>query len=244
MKRPSQFPNVPYATFIDGVGPSIAAPYLNPSQEGLADLIGMTFGRSGTYVADEFTTLVYHTSAREKFETWIAVNANSNWRVPTAVGQHGVLGVFAVAAGAMQHLLQDAQYGIGTFDLTVSMRVAIDARAELDILANLGWFGGLRDVALPSDILFVAGNDSANWHTQIGAVLTNTGVPIVDGRFYDLQISRENGTAYAYIDGALVVTQVYGDNLTQTNRQLGITCPAATINKGYAVDYHRLYLQR
>jgi hypothetical protein len=163
--------------------------------------------------------------------------------VPTAVGQHGVLGVFAVAAGAMQHLLQDAQYGIGTFDLTVSMRVAIDARAELDILANLGWFGGLRDTA-PSDVLFVAGNDSPNWQVKIGAVLSNTGVPIVDGRFYDLQISRENGTAYAYIDGALVVTQVYGDNLTQTNRQLGITSPAASANKGYAVDYHRLYLQR
>jgi len=243
MKRPSQFPNVPYATFIDSVGPSIDAPYLNPSQEGLADLIGMTFGRSASCVADEFTTLVYHTAAREKFETWIAVNANSNRRVPTAVGQHGVLGVFAVAAGAMQHLLQDAQYWVGTFDLTVSMRVAIDARAELDILANLGWFGGLRDTA-PSDVLFVAGNDSANWHTQIGAVLTDTGVPIVDGRFYDLQIARENGTAYAYIDGALVVTQVYGDNLTQTNRQMGITCPAATINKGYAVDYHRLYIQR
>lgn len=243
MKRPSQFPNVPYATFIDGVGPSIAAPYLNPSQEGLADLIGMTFGRSASYIADEFTTLVYHTAAREKFETWIAVNANSNWRVPTAVGQHGVLGVFAVAAGAMQHLLLDAQYGIGTFDLTVSMRVAIDARAELDILANLGWFGGLRDTA-PSDVLFVAGNDSPNWQVKIGAVLSNTGVPIVDGRFYDLQIARENGTAYAYIDGALVVTQAFGDNLTQANRQLGITSPAASANKGYAVDYHRLYLQR
>lgn len=243
MKRPNQYPNVPFAAFVDTVGPSISAPFLNPTQEGLADLIGMTFGRSATCVADEFTTLVYHTTAREKFETWIAVNANSTWRVPTALGQHGVLGVFAVAAGAMQHLLQDAQYWIGTLNFTVSLRVAIDARAELDILANLGWFGGLRDTA-PSDVLFVAGNDSLNWHTQIGALLTDTGVPIVDGRFYDLQIARENGTAYAYIDGALVVTQVYGDNLTQANRQLGITSPAATINKGYAVDYHRLFIQR
>lgn len=243
MKRPDQYPNRPYAAYADGVGPTIGEGFLNPTQEGLADLIGMTFGRSATFVGDEFTTLRYYSAAREKFDTWINTNSDSGPRVPTGNGQHGILGVHAVVAGAMTHLLQDAMNWIGTFDFTVSIRAAVDARAELDTLAALGWFGGLRDTA-PSDVLFVAGNDSPNFHTRIGAVLTDTGVPIVDGRFYDLQIVRVSGTVTAYIDGVLVVTQALGASLQQTNRQLGITCPAATINNGYAVDYHRLYIQR
>ena len=243
MKRPDQYPNRPYAAFVDAVGPTIDEGFLNPTQEGLADLIGMTFGRSATFVGDEFTTLRYYSAAREKFDTWINTNSDSGPRVPTGSGQHGILGVYAVVAGPMTHLLQDAMCHVGTFDFTVSMRAAIDTKAELDTVAAFGWFGGLRDTA-PSDVLFVAGSDQPNWHTLIGATLTDTGVPIVDGRFYDLQIVRVNGTATAYIDGALVVTQAFGSSLQQTNRQLGITCPAATINKGYAVDYHRLYIQR
>ena len=47
MKRPDQYPNRPYAAYADGVGPTIDEGFLNPTQEGLADLIGMTFGQIG-----------------------------------------------------------------------------------------------------------------------------------------------------------------------------------------------------
>ena len=246
MKRPSEYPNVPYAAFVDGLGPSVDQGYLNGTEEGLADVIGSLWGRSVTIVADEFTELTYPTSVRGKLDSWITTNTNSNWRTPTGANQHGILGVFAVAAGAATHLLQDALYGIGTVDFTVSMRVALDDRASLDTLAALGWFGGLRDGGAfpPSDAMFVAGNDSPNWQVKIGAVLSNTGVPIVDGRFYDLQIARISLTAYVYIDGALVGTQAYPDNLRYINRQLQFTSPAMPINKGYAVDYFRLGIMR
>mgnify|MGYP000069417897 CR=1 FL=1 len=145
MKRPSEYPNVPYAAFVDGVGPSVDQNYLNGTEEGLADVIGSLWGRSATIVSDEFTELVYPTSARGLLNSWITTNSNSNWRVPIGANQHGILGVFAVAAGAATHLLQDASYGIGTVDFTVSMRTALDDRASLDTLAALGWFGGLRD---------------------------------------------------------------------------------------------------
>ncbi len=246
MKRPDQYPNRPYAAYVNGGAPSIDEGFLNPTQEGLADLIGMTFGRSATFVGDEFTTLRYYSAAREKFDTWINTNSDSGPRVPTGSGQHGILGVYAVVAGPMTHLLQDAMCHVGTFDFTVSMRAAIDTKAELDTLAALGWFGGLRDGGAfpPSDAMFVAGNDSPNWQVKIGAVLSNTGVPIVDGRFYDLQIARISLTAYVYIDGALVGTQAYPDNLLNVNRQLQFTSPAMPINKGYAVDYFRLGIMR
>lgn len=244
MKRPSEYPNTPYAAYVDGIGPAVDAPFLNLTEEGLADLIGSLWGRSATCVADEFTEVNYFTSGRGKFAPTISINAASNWRVPTGANQHGILGVYAFAAGAATHLLQDALYGVGTVDFTVSMRICLDDRANLDTLANLGWFGGLRDAVIPSDVLFVAGNDSPNWHVRIGAVLTDSLVPIVDGRFYDLQIARINQTAYAYIDGALVLTQAYPDNLLNVNRQMQFTSPAMPINKGYAVDYHRLGIKR
>lgn len=244
MKRPSEYPNVPVNNYIDNVGPSVKAEFLNPTQEGLSDLIGMMFGRSATCVIDDFTELTYGPVARGKFSTVLSLNASSDWRAPTAANQHGVLGVTATAAGPVNHILADAQYGIGQVDFTVSMRACLDDRASLDTVANLGWYGGLRDGVIPSDAIFVAGNDSPNWHVRIGAVLTDCAVAIVDGRFYDLQIARINQTAYAYIDGALVLTQAYPDNLVNANRQLQLSSPAMPINKGYAVDYHRLGIRR
>jgi len=246
MKQPSQYPNVPVNNYVDAVGPSVKAEFLNPTQEGLADLIGMMFGRSATCVADEFTELTYPAGIRGKLSVWAAVNAQSGWRVPTAQGQHGLLGMTAIAAGPMSCILQEANWGIGTFDFTVSLRICIDDRASLDVVATPGWRGGLYDdTGGPiKGAVFIAGNDKANWQTSIGGVLTDTGVPIVDGRYYDLQISRIAQTAYAYIDGALLVTQAYPDNLLAAQRYLEIASPNMPINTGFAADYIRLAVMR
>lgn len=237
---------MPVNNYVDGVGPSVKEEFLNPTQEGLADLIGMMFGRSATCVADEFTELTYPAGIRGKLSVWAAVNAQSGWRVPTAPGQHGLLGVTAVVAGPMSCILQEASWGIGTLDFTVSLRDCIDDLASLDVVATPGWRGGLYDdTGGPiKGAVFIAGNDKANWQTSIGGVLTDTGVPIVDGRYYDLQISRIAQTAYAYIDGALVVTQAYPDNLLAARRYLEIASPNMPINKGFAADYIRLAVMR
>ena len=246
MKQPSQYPNVPVNNYVDGVGPSVKEEFLNPTQEGLADLIGMLFGRSATCVADEFTELNNPPGMRGKLTLWSAINATSQWRAVAAQGQHGLLGVTATVVGPMSCILQESDWGIGTFDFTISLRICIDDRASLDVVATPGWRGGLYDdTGGPiKGAVFVAGNDKANWQASIGGLLTDTGVPIVNGRYYDLQISRIAQTAYAYIDGVLVVTQAYPDNLLAARRYLEIASPNMPINKGFAADYIRLAAMR
>lgn len=244
MKRPEQWPNTPYAAFVDGIGPSIDSGYLNQNQEGMSDLAGMLFQRSATLVTDEFVQLTYPVGYFGSLVTFAGFNYTYNWRVPTASNQHGVWATFATANGAYSNVLVDAMYWIGLKDYTFSVRACVDNRAALDTLFGNGFVIGINDSSILSETVFVAGTDQPNWHVRIAATSLDTGVPIVDGRFYDLQIARIDQIAYVYIDGALRLTVAYPDDLRQATRIVRVNSPAMAINQGAALDYFRLAIMR
>ena len=178
------------------------------------------------------------------FRQSVSLNASSDWRAPTAANQHGVLGVTATAAGPVNHILADAQYGIGQVDFTVSMRACLDDRASLGYGSQswvVWWIARWRDPAMPYlwQVMIRPTGMCASERFSTDRAAANCRWTL-----YDLQIARINQTAYAYIDGALMLTQAYPDNLVNANRQLQLRHPAMPINKGYAVDYHRLGIRR
>ena len=132
MRRPSQYPNVPHAVYANLLAPAVDDVFLNRAQEGFTDLIGGTFGRSATIIGDEFATRAYFSTNREGFAQQVVVNSTFGWRVPTEKA-HGVMEVVALAAGAMQDLMVDADHWIGTLNFTMSERVCIDVHHRCHI---------------------------------------------------------------------------------------------------------------
>jgi len=248
MQRPDQFPTVPYATFIDAVGPSINSDFLNRLQEGFTDVIGALFGKSATLIADEFTTLAFPLTSAGLFELVANVNGGHAAGAPVGPGDHGILQAAAAAAGPapFQYRFEDAPSDLGTFDFTFSGKAAVTSRAVLNSAGADGFVIGLRNppAALGLEAVFVAGSDKANWQALLKSTMVDTGVPVVDGRMYRFQISRISGTAYAFIDGLLVATVAFPDPLPGLIRQIKIDAPTATMGDGYLVDYHRALYSR
>lgn len=244
MKRPDQWPNVPFAAFVDTVGPAITEAFLNPLQQGFQDISGALYGVSATIISDEFNELSYAAGKVGQFDIVTSTNTTINSHLPFGLGQNGIWRISATATALMAWTALDAANWIEGFDFLFSGKVRIDARAELDVVAAPGFEIGLRDVVVPSLATFAAGSDSLNWFVYLDAVAYDTGIPVVNGRFYELQLARINGTAYAFIDGVLVVTAAYTTALQAVFRSMLIRSPGATIGNGFYVDYHRVWLQR
>lgn len=247
MRRPDQWPNVPYAAFIDAVGPSVNSDFLNTLQEGMTDLIGALWGRSATLLADEFEELTYPVvGKRGRFDEITVVNAQSVNAPPLSFGDHGLLRMAALAAAPALYTLEDALSWIDTFDFAFSGKALVTTRAALNTAGAEGFLIGIRNppAALGLEANFRAGSDLANWQVVLRSTMIDTGVPVVDGRFYRFQIARKAGTAYAFIDGMLVATLAFPDILPGVIRQIKTIIPGAAPLDGFYVDYHRVWIQR
>jgi len=246
VRRPDQWYNVPYASFVDGIGPSVNSEFLNGLQEGLADLVGATFGRSATLITDEFEELSWPAGRAGKFSVAINLNGTHATTPPLGVGDHGLLKASAVATSAFNYTLNDAPSWLGTFDFAFSGKALVEDRASLASIGASGFLIGLRNppAALALEASFVAGSDNANWQVLVGAVLIDTGIPVVNGAFRRFQLCRKNGTIYAFIDGVLVATAAFPNAFTNLIREIRISAPSATAGQGFVADYHRVWYQR
>lgn len=246
MQRPDQWPNVPYAAFIDAVGPSINADFLNRLEEGMQDVIGAQFGKSATLITDEFEELSYPSFKLGKFTEISQVNIVATAGTPIGPGDHGIAKVGAAVAGPASLLLRDNVSWLSTFDLMISAKALVSKRAILDTGSAAGFSVGIRNLpaVINQMIMFVAGNDFANWQLANEGVLYDTGVPVVDGQFYRFQAARKSGTVYAYIDGVLVVTVANATDYRNVCREVNFLSPGAGVNDGYSIDYHRVWYQR
>lgn len=246
MRRPDQWYNVPYASFVDGIGPSVNSEFLNSLQEGLADIVGATFGRSATLLTDEFEELSWPAGKAGNFSVAINLNGTHATAAPLGVGDHGLLKANAVAAGAFEYTLNDASSWLGTFDFSFSGKALVEDRAILNSVGSRGFLIGLRNppAALGLEAAFVAGSDQANWQVLIGTSVTDSGIPVVNGAFRRFQICRKNGTIFAFIDGVLIAMAAFPNPLTNVIREIRINAPTAGAGQGFIVDYHRVWYQR
>lgn len=248
MRRPDQYYAVPYASYVDGLGPSIVAEFLNLTQEGLADIVGGLWCKSATLIADEFDEITFPAGKLGRFNLIAPVNTTAAMVNPTGASQHGLWKLSATAAAVTNCTALTAASWVHTFDLTFSGSVAITARGSLNVVGGAlpGMAYGLFDsvVAPNGRIFFGAGSDNANWHFYVGVTVINTGVPIADGTFYALQICRRAGTIYGFINGALVATVAFPAALPSTSRFVYLDMPGPAVGDGIILDYHRVWYQR
>lgn len=249
MQPPINAPFVRDATFISGVGPSIGARFLNVGvQDALADLYGATLGRSATMRGDEFLDLSYPAGQLGTMRVIRNTNLPGTMRVGAAAGAaglHGVAQVLATAAAAWEFLADDASAHLATFDFLFSSKAAVVTRASLDTVANRGFQIGIFDTneAAGSSCRFLAGSNLANWQVLVGATLVDTLIPVVDGQYYDMQMTRLGTSVTAYIDGALVATVAHNVVMADARRRVG-TKGNGAIGDGVALDYFKAWYQR
>lgn len=245
MEPPERYPNVPYAAYSDGIGPAINAEFLNLTQEALQDIIGGLWGRSAAILRDEYSDRSYGATKFGSFDRITSVNVNVFQATPGAPGNMGEWGVSIQVPGAGQWRVLDNENYIDTFDFTFSAKLRIDAKSELDVVAVPGFSIGLTDLTvLTSMVKFVAGSDQNNWQVNLDGTLFDTGIPVVDGTYYELQITRKNGAITACIDGVVTFTGPYATSLADTAREQQMNVAAGTTGNGYQIDYFHAILMR
>lgn len=250
MQNPISYPFVRDATFISGVGPSIGASFLNLGQDALTDLYGPLLGRSATWEHDDFEELAWPPGMLGRLS--ILTNTNGGGTMlslplaPTAAGEHGIVEVLATNAASYSFNAEGAQANLDDFDFLFSAKVQIVTLANLESVGNRGFQIGLfsDNEGAATSCRFLAGNDEANWIARVGSTDTDTGIPVVDGQWYDLQMCRLSTNVLSYIDGALVATTAHNVAMNTARRRVGSISPGAAVGDGFRLDHFKNWMQR
>jgi len=191
--------------------------FFDRTQQHVGDFFGCTTGRTWSRSQDEFDNDAYPTGYLGKLR--ITVNTDDTGAAAgltlapvtdaTGLVQQGEHGVWSGLSGAapFKFEMRSGLSWLGPGDVLLTCRVKIRRRAGLNGLEDSGLRIGLSDdgVGLPA---FCAGGDAPNWYVWSQqkeggtSAFWDTGVPITDGRWYDLQISRVNGAMRCFINGA------------------------------------------
>lgn len=208
--HPQRKPFVRSHTFIDGIGPPPWT-YFDEAQEHLSALIHALHGWLATVDTDEFVTL--HADGTHISRLTIYQQLGAGFAVaPIADTEFGEHGVWRVTAGAAPWQIgaRSAELDLrGDFLLTAKVRVR--NRAALDFSGLNGCCIAIGDrTRLPVCPGIACGSESPNWQVFYGESATSaaryvdSGISVVDGRWYRLQVSRVRGALRFFIDGALV----------------------------------------
>lgn len=213
--HPQRKPQVRSHTFIDGIGPPPWT-FFDETQDHLGALFQAMLGWKASIDFDEFTTL-YADGTNISQLTIYQQMGGAFAIAPLTSAELGEHGVWRITAGAApwQVGARSAELDLrGDFLLTAKVRVR--NRSHLD-------FSGLNGCCLavgnrtriPVCPGIACGSESPNWQVFFGTSPTSgttyadSAIPVVDGMWYRLQISRLNGALRFHINGAQV--QVNGD---------------------------------
>lgn len=210
--HPQRKPFVRSHTFIDGKGPPPYS-YFDETNGHLGALCHAALGWEYSSDYDEFT----EASARSGYFGRLLVRASYGLSLgPKTTGlRFGEHGVWQGMSGTGNYLLQ-ATSGALTFDgdFLITAKVQLRGREHLDAVAVHGFRmaagPAFTSVDVPVYPSFLAGSDSPNWWVEYGPTLTaaavrvDTGIPVQDGAWYRLQISRVAGAVRWFVNGQLV----------------------------------------
>jgi hypothetical protein len=210
--HPQRKPFVRSHTFIDDKGPPPYS-FFDETQDHLGVLYQAALGWGYNCDADEFTEL----GSRSGYFGRLFIRATYGLTVgPKTSGlSFGEHGVYAATSGTEKYLLQ-ATSGALTFDgdFLITAKVQLRGREHLDAVAVHGFRMAAGPVFTSVDVpvypSFLAGSDSPNWWVEYGPTLTaaavrvDTGIPVQDGAWYRLQISRVAGAVRWFVNGQLV----------------------------------------
>ena len=196
--HPQRKPFVRSHTFVDGVGPPPYS-FFDETQDHVGALYHAALGWKWSLDSDEFT----ETGARPGFlgrmrlSSGTAGIAVAPKTTGLGFGEHGVwearsgAGAFVIRAGS-------ASISLGG-DFLATAKAMLFGRERLN---PSGFVAGVRGYA------FAAGSGSPNWLveyiTESGAfAFADTGIPVVDGVWYRLQVSRVAGAVRWHVNGQL-----------------------------------------
>jgi hypothetical protein len=211
--HPTRTPFVRDRTFIDTLTPA-PDEFYDRTQEHLRNYYEAMLGRRWSAQHEELIASAYPTGFLGDLR--IAINLDDAGAAgftlaPVSPGaRQGEHGVWSVLTGTRPSRLEmrGGDSVLAANDLLLSSRVKVVRRQGLSSLQEGGLQIGLSDPAEVVHPAFVAGHDDPNWHIlsrqeENGLLLFwDTGIPVLDGRWYDLQISRCSGAVRFFINGA------------------------------------------
>lgn len=213
--HPQRKPFVRSHTFVDGIGPPPFT-FFDETQDHLGTMFHALFGWRASIDTDEFETNYAAGDNLSKLTIFRQLGAGFNVASVTAsaFGEHGVW-IISAGAGPWQLGARSGELDLrGNFLLTA--KVQIINRAHLDASGANGFCVAVGDRArIPVCPGIACGNESPNWQVfyalspTAAATYVDTGIPVIDGAWYRLQISRIGGAVRWHINGAEV--QVNGD---------------------------------
>lgn len=253
--HPQRKPFVRSHTFVDGIGPP---PYtfFDETQDHLGALFHALYGWQYSLDFDECETGASGLGYLSNLKLFNALGGPISV-VPAVASVYGAHGVWSVLGSTSPW-----QIGARTADMDLrgdfllTAKVAVVKRSTLDSNGNNGFCVAVGNrTKIPVCPGISCGTNSPNWNVFFGpgpsdaAEYFDTGIPVIDGRFYRLQISRIAGALRFFIDGAEV----------QINGRPGVCYPYALVgckflyvsrrtvgaaNEGFLIDAIHLMAQR
>lgn len=256
---PTRAPFVRETTYTPGISPA-QAPFYNDVQDGLAALALGSFGAAASASTEDFLAADYFipTVAAGVFRVLDNFNGAGLAMILDALpagslrqGDHGVLRVRNIDAAAYRFAMASAGAHLGGADFVYQAKVKLVARARLD--AQGFWLGlGPPGEELPA--FFCDGAD-ASWGIQCQSYSPDSGnvtlavrrltIPVLDGQWYELAISRTRGVVRFWINARLVAQLLLPTDLPNARRYVRIARPApGPLNEGFLIDYFHCFRRR
>jgi hypothetical protein len=257
LAHPQRKPQVRSCSFVDGKGPPPWT-YFDETQDHLGGILQAPLGWNWSRCEDEFeiyreTTdyLGRHMRVTSTTGTFVVSKKSTD----SGFGTHGVWeGVGG--SGAWSFAARSAYITLDG-DFLATAKVQIYSRATLDTNALGGFVATAGEqFAAPCAPGFSCGSDSANWQivypeSQTGTSLrADSGIPVIDGEWYRLQVCRLAGAMRWFINGqmckignapGLYFPYAYTTGCKQiqaSRRHVGAT------GEGFAIDAFHLLAER
>lgn len=254
---PQRKPFVRSCTFTDDVGPPPWT-FFDETQDHLGGLAHALAGWKWTLDADHFvsrTVEVNFLGDRMRKNSSSGVVAVAPKTTGLTHGEHGVWTVTGTAA-AWNYSAATTEVSLDG-DFLFSAKVQIYNLGDLDTLLNGGFQVTTANAFYPpAPCGFYTGSDKSTWWVGYPvddaspSTFADTGIPIVDNAWYNLQISRVDGAVRWFVNGRLCrldgLPGAYAPySYTGGWKQVGMSRRKLGINgNGFAIDHFHMLLER
>ncbi|TXH42066.1 MAG: hypothetical protein E6Q97_36265 [Desulfurellales bacterium] len=258
--HPIRKPYVRDASFIDGIGPPPFG-FFDETQDHLGAYFHALLGWRYSADCDEFTEAsapINYLGRMRISDTFGCAEAPATSNA--TLGEHGVWSVLSFTSD-FRLAAQGASVSLDG-DFLFTAKVKIVNRGRLETVSSHGFMAAIGSLAETTPHQFVAGSDQENWAIQApvvgggGVEVYSTDVPVVDGAWYRLQISRVAGAIRWFINGLPIVLrsadpdlngltgQYYPDRIVARKFLYVARSVPGPANDGFYVDSCHLYAER
>lgn len=157
------------------------------------------------------------------------VTASGNAQISTAQSAFGGASLRIGASGDYVTYTSTSDFGVGTGDFTVNIRVRLDSNSGSPTIVDCAAF----QVYLPS------GSGQVRFFDRVGAATIATGTTVIlANTWYDIEITRASGTVRVFVNGNLDASGACASNFgTALAVRIGADITGATPGVGYFDEF-------